>query len=268
MNFANGFWFGSGVYLKSQPGFDKGERRMMHCSNLQWPQGKPPLSRASWAVRAETYAALISDHLSPGTAWLDAGCGRRLLEDDLDPLEDWLVAHCGFIVGMDETLIKHRNFNRLVQGSLYHLPFAGSSFDLITCNMLVEHLDEPGEGFAEVARCLKPGGALIVHTPNLMNYGIMSNAIASRVMPEKWRLRLAHGTDDRQAEDFFPVRYKANTMNRLARLLTRSGFELHKRISLPQQQPFFCKTRKLERLLMKLTPNSGLLVCAHKRHDA
>lgn len=238
------------------------------CNNLQSSQSKPPLCGASWAVRAETYAALISDHLSPGAVWLDAGCGWRILEDDLDPLEDWLVAHCGFIVGMDVTPTRHRNVNRLVQGSLYQLPFAGASFDLITCNMVVEHLDEPGEAFGEVARCLKPGGALIVHTPNLMNYGILGNAMASRVVPEKWRLRLALGTDDRRSEEFFPVRYKANTMNALGRLLTRSGFELHKRISVPQQQPFFRKTRKLEWLLMKLTPNSGLVVCAHKRPDA
>ena len=232
--------------------------------NLYPPETRPPLCGADWALRAETYAALISEHLSPQTAWLDAGCGWRLLEDDLDLLEDWLVAHCGFIVGMDVAVTKHRNVNRLVQGSLYDLPFANGRFDLVTCNMVVEHLDQPGKAFAEIARCLTPGGALIVHTPNLMNYGIMGNAIASRALPEKWRLRLVHGTDDRQPEDFFPVRYKANTMPGLSRLLTSNGFHLHKRIALPQQQPFFRQTRKLERLLMKLTPNSGLLVCAHK----
>jgi len=232
--------------------------------NLEHPEIKPPLCGAEWAVRAETYAALVSEHLSPCTVWLDAGCGWRLLEDDLDPLEDWLVGHCRFIVGMDVSVAAHRNVNSLVRGSIYALPFADDSIDLVTGNMVVEHLDDPGKAFAEVARCLRPSGALIVHTPNLLNYGIFGNAVASRLIPEKWRLRMIHGTDDRRPEDFFPVRYKANTMRSLLGLLHAAGFEVHQQKAVPQQGPFFRTTRRLERFLMKLTPNSGLLVCAHK----
>ena len=225
---------------------------------------KPPLCGAAWAVRAETYAALICEHLSPRTVWLDAGCGWRLLEDDLDTLEDWLVRHCRFIVGMDVSVVAHRNVNSLVRGSIDALPFADNSIDLVTCNMVIEHLEDPGRAFAEVARCLKPTGALIVHTPNLRNYGILGNALASKFIPEKWRLRMVQGTDDREPEDFFPVRYRANTMPRLIHLLSASGFEIHQHHAIRQQGPFFRKLGKLETFLMRLTPDSGLLVCAHK----
>ena len=227
-----------------------------------------PLSGAKWAARSEAYAVLISEHLNPRTVWLDAGCGWRLLEDDMNPLENWLVDHCELIVGMDLAVTTHRNISLLVQGSLYALPFADSSLDLVTFNMVAEHLDDPAKAFVEVARCLCPGGALIVKTPNLLNYGVMGNAIASRVMPEKWRLRLAYGSDGRRSEDFFPVRYKANTTRVLVRLLCASGLQVHKTIALPQQRPFLRKTEKLERLLMKLTPISGLLICAHKGYAA
>jgi len=131
--------------------------------------------------------------------------------------------------------------------------------------MVVEHLDHPGCAFVEIARCLRPSGVLIVHTPNLNNYGIMGNAIVSRVFPESWRRRLIVGTDDRKPEEFFPVRYKANRMSKLLRLLEISGFEPHRFQPVPQQAPFFRKTAKLERFLMRLTPYSGLLVCAHRR---
>ena len=87
-------------------------------------------------------------------------------------------------------------------------------------------------------------------------------------MPEEWRLRLVQGADGRARKDFFPVRYKANTMGGLIRLLKESGFQIHQAIALPQQRPFSRKAEKLERLLMKLTPISGLLVCAHKRSTA
>lgn len=59
------------------------------------------LTGAKWARRSEACAALVFEHLSPDTVWLDAGCGRRLLGQDLDLSEDWLAAHWALIVGID-----------------------------------------------------------------------------------------------------------------------------------------------------------------------
>lgn len=182
-----------------------------------------PLSGAQWAAKSEAYASLISEHLSPHTVWLDAGCGSRLLEDDMDPLEDWLASHCKTIVGIDVSVTSNRNIKSLVQGSLYDLPFGDNSLDLITCRMVVEHLAQPRHAFAEAARCLRPGGAIVVITPNLLNYGIFGNAVATKLLPEKLRLRIVHASDSRADEDIFPVRYKANTMPRLVQSLNASG---------------------------------------------
>jgi SAM-dependent methyltransferase len=223
-----------------------------------------PLSGARWAAKSEAYASLISEHLSPDAVWLDAGCGSRLLESDLDPLEDWLAAQCKKIIGMDVWMTPHRNIQSLVKGSLYHLPFADNSLDLITCRMVVEHLDQPPLAFAEAARCLRPGGALLVVTPNLVNYAIFGNALATRLLPEKLRLRILHASDSRAEEDVFPVRYKANTMPRLVQSLTASGLQVHETIGLRQQRPYWRKHPSFEKVLMKLTPIFVLLVCAHK----
>ncbi len=232
---------------------------------LECREAEIPLTGEEWAARSEAYAALISEHLSPHTVWLDAGCGLRLLEDDMEKLEDWLSTHCRRIVGMDVSVTSHLSIATLVRGSLYELPFAGGSLDLVTCNMVIEHLDRPAVAFAEVTRCLRPGGALIVNTPNLLNYGILGNAVATRLLPENLRLRLVRTSDNREPEDIFRVQYKANTMSKLVELLNASGLQVDKAIRLPQRVPFFRKTERLERLLMKLTPFSGLLVCAHKQ---
>jgi SAM-dependent methyltransferase len=223
-----------------------------------------PLCGAPWAAKSEAYASLISEHLSPSTIWLDAGCGTRLLEEDMDPLENWLVAHCGSILGLDFKPVSHRNIRLLVGGSLYHLPFPDNSFDLITCRMVVEHLGKPQNAFAEVARCLRPGGAFVVITPNLLNYAIYGNAVASKVLPEKIHHRIVHTTDSRADKDIFPVRYKANTMLRLVRLLNASGLQIHKKIGLRQQRPYWRKHPFFENVLMRLTPIYVLLTCAHK----
>lgn len=224
-----------------------------------------PITGARWAAQSESYANLIAEHLNPQCRWLDSGCGERILEGNLDPLEDWLVQHCGVVVGMDIRLTGHRNIKQIVCGSLYGLPFADSSFDLVTCNMVMEHLDQPERAVAEIARVLAPGGAVVINTPNLWNYGVMANAAATKLLPTKWRLRLIHSSDTREPDDIFPVRYRANTFRRLISLLRESGLKVHKAFKLPQQSPFFPRTAKLERLLVKMTPNSRLLVCAHKQ---
>jgi SAM-dependent methyltransferase len=140
----------------------------------------------------------------------------------------------------------------------------GDGLDLITCRMVVEHLDRPAEAFAEVARCLHPGGAFVVITPNLLNYGIFGNAVATKVLPEKLRLRLVHATDAREEKDIFPVRYKANIMRRLGYLLSRSGLQVHKAIRFTPTEGVLQKHPSFERPLMWLTPIYGLLVCAPK----
>jgi hypothetical protein len=83
-------------------------------------------------------------------------------------------------------------------------------------------------------------------------------------MPQEWRLRLVQASDSRDEDDIFPARYRANSLRRLTQLLTRCGLQIHKAMGLRQQGPFIAKTAQVERFLMKLTPNSRLLVCAHK----
>jgi SAM-dependent methyltransferase len=224
-----------------------------------------PITGARWAAQSESYANLIAEHLNPQTRWLDSGCGRRILEENLDPLEDWLIQQCGMVVGMDIRLTSHRSIQQLVCGSLYALPFADSTFDLVTCNVVMEHLAQPQRAVAEIDRVLAPGGAVVINTPNVWNYGVMANAVASKLLPEDWRRSLVHSSDSRETEEIFPVRYRANTLRRLIRLLGASGLKVHKALKLPQQSPFFRRTARLERLLLKLTPNSRLLVCAHKQ---
>jgi SAM-dependent methyltransferase len=48
-------------------------------------------------------------------------------------------------------------------------PFEESSFDIIRCNHLVEHVDDIVRFFEEVHRILTPGGYLIVRTPHYSN---------------------------------------------------------------------------------------------------
>ena len=46
------------------------------------------------------------------------------------------------------------------------LPFPPSSFDVVVCTEVLEHLRFPGPALAEIRRVLKPGGRLVGSVPN------------------------------------------------------------------------------------------------------
>ena len=49
------------------------------------------------------------------------------------------------------------------------LPYADASFDVIVCLETLEHLPSPRHALGEFARILRPGGRLVVSTPNVQS---------------------------------------------------------------------------------------------------
>jgi len=84
------------------------------------------------------------------------------------------VEHAGSLTGLDvEPLaleVARRNVPgaAFVEGSVFELPFADGSFDAVTMFEVLEHIPvgTEREAFAEIARVLAPGGALMLTTPS------------------------------------------------------------------------------------------------------
>lgn len=51
---------------------------------------------------------------------------------------------------------------RVKDGSVYSIPFADATFDLVYARFLFQHLENPGGALTELKRVLKPGGHLQV----------------------------------------------------------------------------------------------------------
>jgi ubiquinone/menaquinone biosynthesis C-methylase UbiE len=51
---------------------------------------------------------------------------------------------------------------RFVDGTAYSLPFADSTVDIVRCERVWQHLDDPARAAAEIARILRPGGRVLV----------------------------------------------------------------------------------------------------------
>jgi ubiquinone/menaquinone biosynthesis C-methylase UbiE len=175
----------------------------------------------------ELYEDVLKLNVKHDTVWLDLGCGRHLLPAWRSAEERLLVKSCQMIVGLDydlSSLRDHQNISLKVRGSIEELPFKGDHFDLLTANMVVEHLETPDVQFREASRILKCGGVFIFHTPNAFGYP----TIASRLMPEALKGKLIHFLEERKAEDVFETHYKANTVKRIHALARSNGFEMLK----------------------------------------
>ena len=205
----------------------------------------------------EIWGETVREQLTSPVRWLDAGCGWRLLDKDLDPLEDDLVRRAGTVVGVDldlPHLSKHVNFSLRACASLAALPFADASFDLITCNMVAEHLPDPSAIFQEISRVLATGGVFMVHTPNTRNYLVFANILAKKLLPRDLVLKLVH--DGREEEDIYPTYYRANSERALRRLGDSVKLQPHFVRFLTQPQPytrFFAPAAFFELLFMRAT---------------
>jgi len=167
----------------------------------------------------------LRQYLPKSQRWLDLGCGHRLLSEWRHEAEEQLVASVPLAVGIDadfDAIRRHRTLTTLCLGDISKLPFASQSFDLVTANMVVEHLNDPSTQFAEVARILSPGGRFVFHTPNAQSYIIG----AARLMPEPLKKTLARVLEGRVAEDVYPTHYLANRGPAIERIAAASGFDV------------------------------------------
>jgi len=173
------------------------------------------------------YEDVLKSHVKQEMKWLDLGCGHQLLPFWREEEEERLAASCGMIVGMDydlPSLKKHRTISRRVRGDINTLPFKDGHFDLVTANMVVEHLATPEDQFREINRVLKPGGIFLFHTPNAAGYP----SIMTKLTPETLKHKLIFLLDGRKEEDVFDTHFKANTSNEITSLAGMTGFEVRK----------------------------------------
>ncbi len=97
---------------------------------------------------------------------LDAGCGTG-------GMLSWLTQYAGNrrVVGIDLSptaleFCRERNHQQLTQGSIAQLPFANSTFDLVTSFDAIQHVLNKGDvrAIGEMYRVLRPGGFAFVRT--------------------------------------------------------------------------------------------------------
>lgn len=103
---------------------------------------------------------------------LDVGCGQgygcNILSENATSVVG--VDKSAEAISLAKELYKHSDV-KFVAASAYELPFAESSFDIVCCFQVIEHLKYPEKLLALIKKLLKPGGILIISTPNKIQFG-------------------------------------------------------------------------------------------------
>jgi len=95
---------------------------------------------------------------------LDVGCGSSVILQSLN-----------YAVGIDVLANKLRYMRQygvpLVRGSVLALPIRDAAFDCVVCSQVIEHLAADPAIFDELTRVLRPGGLLVLGTPDYDTIG-------------------------------------------------------------------------------------------------
>lgn len=116
---------------------------------------------------------------------LDVGCSTGYLAERLHQRGATVVG-----LDLDERAAEQaRQFCEAVHvGDVetMELPFAPASFDAILCGDLIEHLRDPQAFLERVRPLLKPGGRLVLSTPNIANWSVRLSLLFGRFRYTEW----------------------------------------------------------------------------------
>ncbi|MEU5302813.1 class I SAM-dependent methyltransferase [Streptomyces noursei] len=190
----------------------------------------PAVPVASGDARSRRQARLLARALGPVHAGappatvLDIGCGDGTAAATA---ADVLTGHRVIGVDWSQDALRRAaaHIGHVVRGELTDggLPFATGSADAVLFSEVIEHLVDPDAALDELRRVLRPGGHLLLSTPNLAawyNRGLLLAGV--QPVFSEVSLRAIHGRPGSQVVGHL----RLYTARALRAFLTASGFDV------------------------------------------
>ena len=166
------------------------------------------------------YEATVDRLVSEGCSWLDVGGGKAIFPHN-KRLSTALSQRCAFLIGVDpsENIEDNPYVHERAKCTIEEYK-RERKFDLATLRMVAEHIQEPKSAIESLARLIKPGGKVVIFTPNRWS----PVSVAASIIPFRLHQPITHLMWGTKEEDVFPTAYKMNTRNRLRTLFRRGWF--------------------------------------------
>lgn len=220
-----------------------------------------PILDYEQTVRSRAVLSLLRPQA--GETILDIGCGNAR---DILP-----ILHAkATIVGVDVSpeMIRQGKCDlakagfpdvELHVGDATRLDFPTGAFDAVLCSEVIEHIPDAAAAIGEMYRVLRPGGRLVLSTPNRSSwYGFDRYIVWNRLLRREWN----HPFD------------RWRTIEELSRLLEDQGFAISLRrtvcyvpgflltyfVPAPAQRLIAAAVRPCEMVASRLAPRHGYLL--------
>lgn len=143
----------------SPPQFDEQYFRSARYARVSFAK----YSQYWWSNRY--YALLVRKHGPPSGKILEVGCGLGHLLAHLAPHYEVYGADINaWALEQAAQNVPDGQFSQVGAEDL--APFEDDSFDVVVAKHVVEHLPAPDQAIQEIGRVLRPGGLLVLGTPN------------------------------------------------------------------------------------------------------
>lgn len=158
---------------------------------------------------------------------LDVGCGRGEYKEDPVIFRKKLRILKGKVkkvIGIDVDPHAKNNpyLDKFILLKNTNWPIKNNSVDLVLCDWVVEHLENPDIFFIEVKRVLRKKGYLCIRTPNKWGYP----ALFAQVIDNKYHSKITSFVQsNRKPKDVFPTRYRCNTLQKIKRMMKNMDFD-------------------------------------------
>jgi 2-polyprenyl-3-methyl-5-hydroxy-6-metoxy-1,4-benzoquinol methylase len=165
-------------------------------------------------VRRHRAHAKLLDAVGTGQRVLDVGCSSGYLAQPLHERGNTIVG-----IELDPAAAREAEAfcERVLVGDVETMELAlePASFDVVLCGDVVEHLRDPEVALARLRPLLRPGGRVVLSTPNVANWAIRLALFAGR-----WRYT-DRGILDRSHTHLF-------TRSTLRETLERAGYRVER----------------------------------------
>lgn len=171
---------------------------------------------------AARYRALVDRLVNHESRWLDVGGGKTIFPNHR-ALSCDLAERCELLVGVDpsENILQNDLVDEQAHMTIEQYQ-TDEVFDLATLRMVAEHISDPESVIESLNRLMRPGGCVVIYTPN--KWSLMS--MVASIIPDNLHASVVRiFSPRRQDEDVFPTCYKMNTKRTLRSLFENGGFD-------------------------------------------